>query len=155
MLPAPRWCVRRRVPGNAVVKIGDQTIRTTTFNHWMQIAAVSSRGRRAPTGRSPSAVPEPPNFTACIAQKKKTAPKPAKGQPEPTDAQFKAQCKPEYEGLRDQVMSSSSRRSGSSGEADGADVKVTDTEVKKQFEPTKKQSSRRSGLPEVPQELRG
>jgi foldase protein PrsA len=39
-----------------------------------------------------------------VATKRKTAPKPAKGQPATTDAQLKTQCKQEYETLRDQVL---------------------------------------------------
>ena len=35
------------VPGNSVAKVGDQTIRRSTFDHWMQIAAVSAAGQTA------------------------------------------------------------------------------------------------------------
>ena len=33
------------VPGNSVAKVGDQSIKKTTFDHWMQIAAVSQAGQ--------------------------------------------------------------------------------------------------------------
>jgi hypothetical protein len=85
-------------------------------------------------------IPEPPDFKACVAEKAKTAPKPAKGQPKPTETQFKTQCKQEYEGLRDQVLQFLISSQWIQGEADERKVKVTDAEVKKQFDTTKKQS---------------
>ena len=35
------------VPGNSVAKVGDQSIKRSTFDHWMQIAAVSAAGQTA------------------------------------------------------------------------------------------------------------
>ena len=80
------------VPGNSVAKVGDQTIKRDTFDHWMKIAAISQAGQANPAAAKTATVPDAPDFKQCIADKKKTAPKPAKGQPEPTDAQLKAQC---------------------------------------------------------------
>ena len=75
--------------------------RRTTFNHWLQIAAVSAAGQQQPGGRQPrprSRSRTRRDFTKLRrAAKKATAAKPAKGQPEPTDAQLKKQCKQEYE----------------------------------------------------------
>jgi foldase protein PrsA len=129
------------IPGDAVVKVGDSTIKKATFEHWLNVAAISSQGQTDPTATAAKVqLPVPPDFKACIANKKKTAPKPAKGQPEQTDAQFKTQCKTEYEGLRDQVLQFLISSEWISGEAADQDVKVTDKEVQKQFATTKKQS---------------
>ncbi len=129
------------IPGDAVVKVGDSTIKKATFEHWLNVAAISSQGQADPNAAAAKVkVPVPPDFTACIADKKKTAPKPAKGQPEQTDAQFKTQCKTEYEGLRDQVLQFLISSEWISGEAADQKVKVTDKEVQKQFDTTKKQS---------------
>jgi len=138
-------CGDDNVPGDSVVRVGDKTIKNTTFNHWLQVAAISSQGAQDPTaaakGTKPKvSIPEPPDFKACVANKAKTAPKPAKGQPEPTTAQFKQQCKQEYEGLRDQVLQFLISAQWISNEAADQDVKVTDKEVQKQFAQTKKQS---------------
>ena len=136
-------CGGDSVPGDAVVRVEDASIKKSTFDHWLKVAAISSQGQTAPTsgGKTPAVqVPQPPEFTACVATKKKTAPKPAKGQPKQTDAQFKAQCKQEYEGLRDQVLQFLISAEWIQGEASQNDVKVTDAEVKKQFDTTKKQS---------------
>jgi foldase protein PrsA len=75
-----------------------------------------------------------------VAEKQQTAPKPAKGQPAPTTAQFKQQCQTEYNGLRDQVLQFLISAQWIVGEAEDQGVKVTDAEVEKQFETTKKQS---------------
>src|SRR3712207_5315289 len=128
------------VPGNAVAKVDDDNISRSTFNHWMQVAAISSQG--AVPGSKPAEVkvPQPPDYAECVATKTKNAPKPAKGQPKPTPAQFKQQCKQEYEGLRDQVLQFLISAEWIQGEASDKSVKVSDAEVRKQFEQTKKQS---------------
>jgi parvulin-like peptidyl-prolyl isomerase len=131
------------VPGNSVARVGDTSITRSLFDHWMKIAAASSsqaqeEGKEG--AKPPPSVPVPPDFTACVAEKRKTAPKPAKGQPKPTDATFKTQCKQEYEGLRDQVLQFLISSQWIIGEAKDQDVKISDAQVKKQFETTKKQS---------------
>lgn len=134
-------CGDDNVPGNAVAKVEDQTISKSTFDHWMNIAAKSSQAQTQPGAKAPQTkIPVPPDFTACIADKKKSTPKPAKGQPQPKDSDFKAQCKQEYEGLRDQVMQLLIQNEWISGEAEQQDVKISDAEVKKAFADQKKQS---------------
>jgi foldase protein PrsA len=136
-------CGGSSIPGNSVAKVGDTSITKTDFNHWLKIAAISSQGQSNPdvaSGKAQAEIPDPPDYKACIANKAKTAPKPAKGQPAPTTAQFKQQCQTEYNGLRDQVLQFLISAQWIVGEADDQGVKVTDAEVEKQFETTKKQS---------------
>jgi foldase protein PrsA len=130
------------VPGNAVVKVGDESIKKATFDHWMQIAAVSQAGQaQANAGSASQAkVPDSPEFSACVANKKKTAGKPAKGQPNPTDAQLKTQCKQEYDTLKDQVLEFLIRSTWLDNEAGEQNVKVTDKEVQKTIDDAKKQA---------------
>jgi foldase protein PrsA len=122
------------VPGNAVAEVDGEAIEKSSNDHWLQVAARSSgqgAGAKAPV---------PPDFTACVAQKRKTTPKPAKGQPKVTDEQLKTQCKQEYEQLRDQVLQLLISFQWLEGEAAEQDIEVTDAEVKKAFEEQKKQS---------------
>jgi foldase protein PrsA len=135
-------CGDDNVPGNAVAKVDDEVITKSTFDHWMNIAAVSSQAQTQSEGKTPPKpkIPVPPDFTACIADKKKNAPKPAKGQPQPKDADYKTQCKQEYEGLRDQVMQLLIQNEWISAEAAEQDIKVSDEDVKKAFAEQKKQS---------------
>ena len=122
------------VPGNAVAEVDGTAIDKDQFNHWMTVAAKQQGGQASAT------VPDSPDFKNCVAQKRKAEPKPAKGQPKTTDEQLKAQCKTEYEGLRDQVMQLLTSFRWIQGEAEEQGVKVTDAEVKKTFEEQKKQS---------------
>jgi foldase protein PrsA len=130
------------VPGNSVAKVGDQSIKKATFDHWMQIAAVSQAGQANPNSTStPKAqIPDPPNFTKCVANKKATAAAPAKGQPEPTEAQLKGQCKQEYNTLRDQVLEFLIRGNWIEQETDKQNVKISDKEVQKQIDAAVKQA---------------
>src|SRR3954452_16888693 len=133
-------CGSDSVPGNAVAKVGDDAITNADFQHWMRVAAISSQGALPGQKKGAVSIPQPPDYAACVANKQKTAPKPAKGQPKPTAAQFKAQCKQEYEGLRDQVLQFLISAHWIQGEAADQSVKVSDAEVNKQFQQTKKQS---------------
>jgi foldase protein PrsA len=121
------------VPGNAVAEVDGTPIEKDSFQHWMQVASKSS-------GTKGAKVPDAPDYTTCIADKRKTAPKPAKGQPKTTDDQLKAQCKQEYEALRDQVIQLLTSFQWIQGEAQELGIKVTDAEVKKSFSDQKKQS---------------
>jgi foldase protein PrsA len=123
------------VPGNAVVDIGGDSIKTTTFDHWLNVAATTQQQQTGATGAP--VIPDPPSFTKCIATKKKTA---AKGQPNPTDATYKSQCQQEYNGLRDQVMQFLITSAWIQGESSDRGVKVSDADVKKDFDKQRQQS---------------
>jgi foldase protein PrsA len=126
------------VPGNAVARVGDYVITKRDFDHWIGVAAASSAAA-LPGQTAKPAVPDPPNFTGCVASKKQSAPKPAKGQPNPTDQQFKTQCQQEYNSLRDQVMQFLISADWITGEAADQGVKVSQKEVTDQFNTIKNQ----------------
>jgi len=125
------------IPGNAVVTVDGKPITKTTFTHWMGIAALAS-GATTQAASKP-AIPEPPRYTACIAHLQATAPKPAKGQPAPTVAQFKTQCEQQYKSLQQEVLGFLISSSWVLGEAGSLGVKVSDKEVKKRFEQIRNQ----------------
>jgi len=120
------------VPGNAVAEVDGTAIEKDTYEHWLNVAAKSS----GPDAK----VPVPPDFKDCIAQLKKTAAKPAEGQPKQTDADYKKQCQQQYDQLRDQVLGLLISFEWIEREAEEQGIKVTDAEVKKSFEEQKKQS---------------
>jgi foldase protein PrsA len=122
------------IPGDAVVSVDGNSITKDTFNHWMTVAAASSAST---TGAKPTA-PEPPNYTACIATAK-AASKPAKGQTAPTESELKSQCEQEYKSLQQEVLGFLISSNWVLGEASSLGVKVSDAEVKKQFEKIKDQ----------------
>jgi foldase protein PrsA len=126
-------CGEEGIPGNAVAEVDGTPIERQDFDHWMTVAAKSS-------GQPEAAAPKPPDYTECIAQARKTAAKPAKGQPKQTDADFKKQCEQQYNQLRDQVLGLLISFEWIQNEAEEQGIKVTDAEVKKSFEEQKKQS---------------
>jgi foldase protein PrsA len=133
------------LPGNSVATVGDQTIKRDTFDHWMRIITISQASQTNPNAAKTAAVPDSPDFVKCVAQKKKTAPKPAKGQPEPTDAQFKSQCKQQYDQFKSEVLGFLIRSTWLDQEAQKQNVKVTDKEVQKQIDDIKKQQFTQKG----------
>jgi foldase protein PrsA len=126
------------VPGNAVVSVDGQTIKKSTYDHWTQIIANSQRAQTGQSGKA--VVPDAPNFTKCIADKKKNAPKPAKGQPEPTEAQFKQQCEQELEQIKTQALQLLIRSTWLDQEAERQGVEVKESEVTKRVNEQRKQS---------------
>jgi foldase protein PrsA len=121
------------VPGNSVATVDGDSISKSDFNHWLTVAAKSS-------GQANAAVPDPPNYTNCIATLRKNTPAPAKGQPKVTDASLKKQCATQYSQLRDQVLQLLISFKWIDGEAKAMNVSVTDAEVTKSFNDQKKQS---------------
>ncbi len=117
------------VPGNAVVNVeGSQAITKDAFNHWMAVAASSGA-----TGEKP-VVPDPPNYTACIAHLKETAAKTAtKGSKAPTEAELKKQCETQYKSLQQEVLGFLTSSAWVLGEANSLGVKLSDKEVQEQF----------------------
>jgi foldase protein PrsA len=121
------------VPTNGVAKIGDTVITKDQFNHWLNAAAHGS----AQPG-SPVSLPDPPNFTKCVAN---LANQPVpKGAKKPTQAQLKTQCQQQYDALKQQVMQFLVSAEWIQQEAKSQGVKVSNQQVQKQFQDQKKQS---------------
>ena len=120
------------VPGNAVAEVDGEAIEKDTYEHWLNVAVKAS----GPDAK----VPVPPDYKDCIAAAKKTAAKPAEGQPKQTDADYKKQCEQQYDQLREQVLGLLISFEWIEREAEEQGVKVTDAEVKKSFDEQKKQS---------------
>jgi parvulin-like peptidyl-prolyl isomerase len=132
-------CGSSGVPSNAVVQVGSQPITNAAFTHWLGVAAASS-AQTAPGSTAPKPViPDPPTYSACIAHLQATAPKPAKGKPAPTAAQYRAQCEQQYTALKQQVLGFLISANWVIGEASDQGVKVSDAEVEKKFKELKQQ----------------
>jgi foldase protein PrsA len=123
------------IPGNAVVQVSGTAISKTAFEHWMKVASASS----ATGATEKPVVPEPPNYTACIAHLAATTAKPAKGQKAPTTAQLKSECETEYKSLQSEVLGFLISSQWVLGEASSLGVKLSDAEVKKEFAKIKSQ----------------
>ena len=125
------------VPGNGVARVDDSVIKTSTFKHWLTVAAASSQ---APGTTGAVAVPDAPKYTKCIATKQAQQAKPAPGQPKQTDAQLKAACEQDYKSLLEQVMQFLISAQWIQNEASDQGIHVSDKDIQKEFEKQKKQS---------------
>jgi parvulin-like peptidyl-prolyl isomerase len=127
------------VPSDGVAKVGDVTITKDTFNHWLA-AAAKQQQQSSPESKpgEAAAVPDPPNFTRCIAEKQ-NQPLP-KGAQKPPVAQLKAQCKQQYDGLKQQTMQFLIQAQWIEQEAKARGVKATTAQVQKTFQDQKKQA---------------
>ncbi len=123
------------IPGNAVANVHGTAITTDAFKHWIGVAATSG----ALTGGSKPVVPEPPNYTACIAHLKEqnlkelATNKTIKGAKALTEPQLKKQCETQYKTYTQEVMGFLLSSQWVLSEAEALGVKVSDDEVKKQF----------------------
>lgn len=122
------------IPGDSVISVDGKGIKKTTFEHWMNVAAASS----AVSAGSKPIVPDPPDYKECIARTKAQS-KPAKGQKAPGEPELKKQCEQQYKSLQQEVLGFLISSSWVLGEASSLGVKVSDKEVKKQFEKIKSQ----------------
>jgi parvulin-like peptidyl-prolyl isomerase len=122
------------VPSGSVAKVGDSTITKNEFQKWLRTA---SQGQAQ--GQSQQvAVPDPPEYSSCIAAKKK---QPQQGQSaSPSSSQLKKQCEEEYNQLKGEVMQFLIQSEWVQQEAKAQDVNVSDAEVKRSLAEQKKQA---------------
>jgi foldase protein PrsA len=125
-------CGSESVPSGSVAKVGDEEITQEEFDKWLK-TAVSGQAQGTTT-----AVPDPPDFTKCVAAKK-DAPLP-KGQKQQSEAALKKQCEQEYDTLKREVMLFLIQAEWVEQEAEEQGVEVSDASVKKSFEDQKKQA---------------
>ncbi|MDP4604166.1 MAG: peptidyl-prolyl cis-trans isomerase [Solirubrobacteraceae bacterium] len=124
------------VSDSDVASIDGTTISKTTFDRWVTVAASASQD---PAAKGAGA-PDPPNYVKCIAAKKAAAPEPVKGQPDPTDAEFKKQCADQFTQLKDQVMTFLIRSTWLELQANEAGIEISDAKVKAEFDKARKQA---------------
>jgi foldase protein PrsA len=85
------------IPANSVATVSGTQIKKSDFNHWLSVAS-----KQQATAGQAAVVPDPPNYTNCVATLQKQPV--AKGQTKPSAAALKSQCKQQYDALKTQVM---------------------------------------------------
>lgn len=100
-----------------VVRVAGQPITLAELEHAMAIGVVKKE------------VPDPPNYTVCIAHLQASASKAGEGQATQTPAQLKDQCRQTYEQLKQQTLHTMIISAWAIGEASSLGLKVTDAEV--------------------------
>jgi foldase protein PrsA len=120
------------IPGDAVAKVGSDSITKTTFDHWMKVAAVSTIGAAG----GEVVVPDPPNYSRCISHLELTSSK-VKGAKPPTSSALKSQCETQYKTLLNEVMGYLISSEWVLQEGNSLGIKLSDKEVHKRFESIK------------------
>ncbi|HKN94794.1 MAG TPA: peptidyl-prolyl cis-trans isomerase [Thermoleophilaceae bacterium] len=123
------------VPSNSVATVDGTPIKKTDFNHWLAVAA---RQSVPPGSTAKPAIPDPPNYTNCVATLQKQ-PVP-KGQNKPSAAALKAQCEQQYNGLKTQVMEFLIQSQWLLKEADARNLTAKPAQVQQQLNDQIKQS---------------
>jgi foldase protein PrsA len=123
------------VPSNSVATVDGTPIKKTDFNHWLAVAA---RQSVPPGSTAKPAIPDPPNYTNCVATLQKQ-PVP-KGQKTPSAAALKAQCEQQYNGLKTQVMEFLIQSQWLLKEADARNLTAKPAQVQQQLNDQIKQS---------------
>jgi foldase protein PrsA len=135
------------VPSNAVAKVDETAISNAAFKHWLGIAVYSTAQR---TSAINPVIPQPPLYTACIAQLKQAyeaeqkTPE-GKSRKIPNEAELKKQCEMSYENFKNEVMSFLVSSQWVLSEAKARGINLSDAEVRKQFLKIKAQQFTKPG----------
>jgi foldase protein PrsA len=121
------------VPADSVATVDGTAIKKSEFEHWLSVASK----QQAVSGQT-AAVPDPPNYTKCVAALQKVPV--AKGQAKPSAAALKSQCEQQYEGLKQQVMQFLVQSEWLLKEADSRKLTAKPATVQKQLDDQIKQS---------------
>lgn len=124
------------IPGNAVVQVNGKSITKATFNHWMKIVTASSSGTAS--AAKDVVVPEPPSYTACIANLEKEE-KSTKGEAKKSKAELKTECETQYTELQRDSLAYLISSEWVLGQAEEMKITATDKEVEKKLNTIKKE----------------
>lgn len=121
---------RGGIPDDAVAVVDGDPIAQAEFDKTMKIFASQSQ----PNAKGNPVTPDPPDFTKCVANKRKTAPK------KTTNADLKKACKDEFDTAKDQIMTALIQSRWFELEGKDRDINPTNAEVKARFTPLKQQT---------------
>lgn len=118
---------RGGVPDDAVAAVDGNAIPIEKFNKTLVAYSTQTAEGGTPV------VPDPPNYTKCIANKKKSAKK-------LSNSALKKQCEQDWKTAKDQIMTSLVQQKWYELEAEDRGINITDKDVQARFEPLKQQS---------------
>jgi foldase protein PrsA len=119
------------VPSDSVAVVAGNPITTKAFKHWMFVAA---QGQAAQSPGSPVIIPDPPNYTQCMATARKAIPSLAK-----TPAKtLKADCGQLFTTLSGQVMDFLIKAYWYQADAHKMGINITNAQVQKALATAKK-----------------
>jgi hypothetical protein len=117
---------------------GVGSISKASLEHWMPVEAVVLYQER-PTGPVPKGViPDPPNYTACIAYLKSNPQKLVESGLKPTTVQLKSKCRQKYEELKELTLNTLIGWYWTIGTGMALGMKASDAEVRQRLEEVNK-----------------
>jgi foldase protein PrsA len=121
------------VPGDAVATVGGAQITKAAFDHWLVVANDATQGS---SGTAAPPLPDPPDYTTCIAGERKIT-----ANATDTTAELKSLCEQSYSSLESEVMDYLIEAIWIQGQANDLHVKVTSAQVEKSYESQRKTST--------------
>lgn len=119
------------VPSDSVAVVAGNPISTAAFKHWMFVAA---QGQAAQSPGSPVIIPDPPNYTKCMADARKAIPTLAK-----TPAKtLKTDCSQLFTTLSGQVLDFLIKAYWYQADAHKQGINITNAQVQKALATAKK-----------------
>jgi hypothetical protein len=120
--------------GGVAVRAGETSITRSTVEHW--ISVVAGEGTTAP-------VPDPPNYTTCVAQLRGSQLRQAGGQQSPSTLDLKRDCRARYEKYKLKALYFLISFDWVEAEAAELGIKLDDSTVKRQLALIQSPSARR------------
>ncbi len=119
------------VPSGSVAVVAGNPISLKAWKHWMFVA---DEGQASQSPGSPVIIPDPPNYTSCIAAARKDIPSLKKTK----TATLKTDCAQLFTSLSGQVMDFLIKAYWYQAEAHRLGIKITDAQVQKALATAKK-----------------
>lgn len=123
------------VPSNAVASVDGTPVTKADYEHWSTIIAKSS---------GTDVTPDPPSYTKCVAGIQAAARR-VRGQRVPSESAAKAQCRQLDEQVKNQALSLLIQAVWFEGAAKDLGITVTDAQVQRTLDETKRQQFPRRG----------
>jgi hypothetical protein len=121
------------VPADAVAKVGDHVIGRATLAHWARVEGYLANEANPYTVNPLWVMPEPPAYTACIAQSEMDASKSTHTSSTP-EAQGKRRCEQSYQELQKKALSFLLEALWSEGKAAEQGITVTPSELEQELQ---------------------
>lgn len=127
------------VPSNAVASVDGESVSKADYDRWAEITAKSASAQGGT-----AVIPDPPNYTQCIAALTRQA-RSVRGQRVPSESALRAQCRQLDTQIKQQTMALLIQAIWFEKEAKDLGVSVTDADVRRVLAETKRQSFPRRG----------
>ncbi len=127
------------VPSNAVASVDGSPVTKADYDRWAEITAKSASAQGGT-----AVIPDPPNYTECVAALTRQA-RSVRGQRVPSESALRAQCRQLDTQIRQQTLALLIQAIWFDKEAEDLGIDVSDADVRRLLEETKRSSFPRRG----------